>query len=125
MGKGADIAAQSLFTAASAANAIPVAGQFVSAGLAIAGLFTKIFGGRRQAKKEAARKAREARVDTAKAATVGQADAGGGMGQLGSGTITTAPVQAPQAPAFNSYGGGSAPTIQPVQQALNSSIGLK
>ena len=59
--------ASSLFTASSAANAIPVAGQFVSAGLAIAGLFTKIFAGKRKEKKERAGREHRERLDKAKA----------------------------------------------------------
>jgi hypothetical protein len=125
-GKGAAIATQSLFTAASAANAIPVAGQFVSAGLAIAGLFVKIFAGRKKKRREEARKKREARLDTAKDAVQASSDSSGGVGtSSGQGPVgATAPVSGPQAPSFSSWGGGSAPAIQPTQAALNNKLGV-
>lgn len=122
-GKGAQIAAQSLFTAASAANAIPVAGQFVSAGLAIAGMFTKLFGGKK-AKKEAARKeAEQGRQAQATQAITAQSGAVGGGSAAQQGTVqnTTAPPTVSSAPGFTSWGGGSAP---PVQQALNKYTGM-
>lgn len=128
-GKGANIAAQSLFTASAAANAIPVAGQFVSAGLAIAGLFTKIFAGRRKKKKEAARKKQQEDKQRASGAIKAgvQADSAGGLGQAqGPQSIAgTAPLQAPATPTFSTYGGGTAPSIQPAQQVLQSSLGFK
>ena len=125
-GSGAQIAAQSLFTAASAANAIPVAGQFVSAGLAIAGLFTKIFGGRRRKKKAEEAAAAQARTDENKK-NFRVAPSGGGQT---SGVVqaqqsiqpVTQPVTNAATPAFSSYGGGSAP---PVQQTLNQYTGIK
>jgi hypothetical protein len=124
-----EVAAQSLFTAASAANAIPVAGQFVSAGLAIAGMFVKIFGGRKAKKRAEAKRKKELKLGAAKSAIssgVQQTGASKGMGQgqanapIGS----TAPVDQPQNPSFSSWGGGSAPSVQPVQQALNNKLGL-
>jgi len=126
-GKGAQIAAQSLFTAASAANAIPVAGQFVSAGLAIAGLFTKIFGGQRKEKRRKRREARAERLAKASEASPMQSGGAGGVGlaQSGQSQIATAPVAPPIQPAFSSYGGGAAPSVQPTQQAINSSLGFK
>jgi len=126
-GKGAEIAAQTLFTASAAANAIPVAGVFVSAGLAIAGLLTKLFGGKRQKKRAEEREARQRVVDQNKAYfQPGQSSTSGGIGvssgqQIGS----TAPVAQASTPVFNSYGGGSAPTVQPVQQVVNSYTGMK
>jgi hypothetical protein len=125
-GSGAQIASQSLFQASAVANAIPVAGQFAAAGLAIAGLFTKIFGGRRRAKKEAGERQEQQRQDKAKqsfgaAPAVGGQVAGQGQVQQTAQQVT-APVEAGQTPAFSSYGGGSAP---PVQQALNNYTGLK
>lgn len=127
-GKGANIAAQSLFTASAAANAIPVAGQFASAGLAIAGLLVKVFGGKRKAKKR--RKAAEirGRQDKASAAAASsmQSSGAGGMGlaQGAQSQISTAPVAPAVQPAFSSYGGGTAPSVQPTQQAINGSIGI-
>lgn len=125
------VAAQSLFTAASAANAIPVAGQFVSAGLAIAGLFTKIFAGRKKKKREereaAQRKKTAQASDAVKAGTQSGGSAGVGTGQEGAGAAvagSVAPVSGPAAPSFSSWGGGSAPSVQPVQQALNNKIGV-
>lgn len=127
-GKGANIAAQSLFTASAAANAIPVAGQFVSAGLAIAGLFVKIFAGKKKKKREERARAKEKEIarssDAIKAGT--QSDGAGGVG-IGSGDSpqgATAPVSGPASPSFSSWGGGSAPSVQPVQQALNNKIGM-
>lgn len=121
--------ATSIFTAAAAANAVPVWGQVASAGLAIAGLLSKIFIGRRDKKRAAAKKkedTRQGKIKSAHKAGVGPAGSTGmglaeGQGPIGA----TAPVQPPQTPSFSSYGGGAAPTIQPTQQALNSSIGLK
>ena len=128
-GSGSQIAAQSLFTAASAANAIPVAGQFVSAGLAIAGLFTKIFGGRRRRKKaEEARRREQERLTEHNArkgamhqgpssgATVGS---GAQPGQTISKTIQSS---APDSASFNTWGGGQAPSVH--QQVLNNKLGL-
>lgn len=121
-----NMAAQSLFTASAAANAIPVAGQFVSAGLAIAGLFTKIFGGRRRRKKEAAAARERQRQDQVKAAfqpTQG-GHGGGEMKSSGLGPVgVTAPVQGPATQSFQSWGGGSAPSVQ--QDVLTSAIGMK
>jgi hypothetical protein len=126
--KKANIAAQSLFTAASAANAIPVAGQFVSAGLAIAGLFTKIFAGRKKKKREEARKAQEKKMSTAtdavKAGTQSGASGGIGTGSEGGAPGSVAPVSGPAAPSFSSWGGGSAPSVQPAQAALNNKLGF-
>jgi hypothetical protein len=124
----ANIAAQSLFTAASAANAIPVAGQFVSAGLAIAGMFVKIFAGKKKKKQEeraAKEKKSMSQASTAvKAGTQSGGSGGVGIGE-GQGPVgTTAPVSGPAAPSFSSWGGGSAPAVQPVQQALNNKIGI-
>jgi len=125
------IAAQSLFTAASAANAIPVAGQFVSAGLAIAGMFVKIFAGRKKRKAEEAKRAREAAdaklvksmnekgQDSATSGTVG------GAGSQGQPIAPTAQAAAPVTSSFQSWGGGSAPTVQPTQQVLNNQLGMK
>ena len=122
-GQGAQIAAQSLFTAASAANAIPVAGQFVSAGLAIAGLFTKLFGGKRKAKRAAERRKLQERQAKASEAVTAQSGAVGAGSSAQQGTVqnVTAPPTVSSAPAFNSWGGGSAP---PVQQAINSYTGM-
>ena len=126
--KGAAIASQSIFTAASAANAIPVAGQFVSAGLAIAGLFVKIFAGRKKKKREEAKAAQEKKMATAtdavKAGTQSGGSAGVGIGD-GTGPVgTVTPVSGPAAPSFSSWGGGSAPSVQPAQAALNNKLGV-
>jgi hypothetical protein len=126
--KGADIAAQSIFMAASAANAIPVAGQFVSAGLAIAGMFVKIFAGRKAKKAKEAKEKRTKALSTASDAVQATRSAGGGAGVgLGSGSDpvgSTAPVSGPATPSFSTWGGGTAPSIQPVQQALNNKTGI-
>ena len=126
-GQGAQVAAQSLFTASAAVNAIPVAGQFASAGLALAGVFTKIFGGRRRKRKEQERAEKQRKTDAAKAAasTQAQSAAAQGVGLSGGPVGTTAPVSGPDVPSFSSYGGGQAPSVQPTQQALVNSIGFK
>jgi len=118
--------ATSIFASAAASNAIPVAGQFISAGLALAGLLTKIFVGKKQKKEEARRKKQEERLDKAASATQVQATGGGGPG-LGNaqGPVgATAPVQPPSVPSFSSWGGGSAPSVQPTQQVLNNKLGF-
>ncbi|MHC4933176.1 MAG: hypothetical protein ACYTGV_13400 [Planctomycetota bacterium] len=126
-GQGAQVAAQTLFQASAAANAIPVAGQFVSAGLAIAGLFTKIFGGRRRRKRREAQERRNKAAQESKAKQQGFMKPAAGGAAVG-GRVNTgqamglAPVQAPQAASFSSWGGGTAPSVQPTQQALNNSI---
>lgn len=118
--------ASSIFTAAAASNAIPIAGQFAAAGLALAGLLTKIFVGRKQKKKKEAAEAEEKRMDQMKTSFTAQGGGGGGIGLSGGQSQqSTAPVARPQAPSFSSWGGGSAPSMQPSQQALNNSIGLK
>lgn len=121
-------AAVGIFSAAAAANAVPIAGQFASAGLAIAGLLTKIFVGRKQKKEAAAKEKRQGQLDKAseatKAAVVPDSASGVGQGPQES-AVSTAPVRQPGAPTFSAYGGGPAPTMQPSQQALNNSIGLK
>jgi hypothetical protein len=124
----ANVAAQSLFMAASAANAIPVAGQFVAAGLAIAGLFVKIFAGKKKKRREERAAAQKKKMSTAKdavkAGTQSQGGGGVGIGE-GKGPVgATAPVSGPAAPSFSSWGGGSAPSVQPVQQALNNKLGV-
>jgi hypothetical protein len=117
------IAAQSLFSASAAVNAIPVAGQFASAGLAIAGLFTKLFGGRRKRKKEQAQREKQQREELAKRAaqTQVQATASSGVGLGSEAPVgSTAPVSSPFSPSFSSYGGGAAPSVQ--QEVLNNTV---
>lgn len=127
-GEGAEKAAQSLFAASAVANAIPVAGQFVSAGLAIAGLFTKIFGGRRRKKAAARQEVRDQRTEVAKsnfqAQAPGPASPGGvAMGGPSGSVGTTAPVSVPQTTSFSSWGGSSAPSVQ--QQVISNAVGFK
>lgn len=125
-GEGAQIAAQSLFTAASAANAVPVAGTFVSAGLALAGLFAKIFGGRRRKKREEAAQKRKEQLASAASLSTAQQRAPSGPGIAPPAPIgTSAPVVPSATPSFSSFGGGQAPSVQPAQQALNNTLGLK
>jgi hypothetical protein len=121
-----EAAAQTLFTAASAATAIPVAGVFVGAGLAIAGLFTKIFGGRKKRKREeAARKAAEKRANMLsnyEKSTITQGDerTTGGAGVEKSILPGGARVPSPPTPTFKG-GGGTEPTVA----AVHNAIGLK
>ena len=121
--KAGGIAANALFTASTAANAIPVAGQFVSAGLAIAGLFTKIFAGRKKAKQEAARAAEQAKTANAAKQFKPMQQAGAGVGLAPNEPAgKTAPVYQPDQASFATWGGGQPPTVQ--QQAINHSIGM-
>ena len=123
------IAAQSLFTASAAVNAIPVAGQFASAGLAIAGMFVKIFGGRRKRKKEAAARASEAKFQKQRSQVLGT---GGGQqasvtapGVPPQGSIlpgTTAAPAGTTTPSFRG-GGGTEPSMA-TQQVLKNRIGF-
>jgi hypothetical protein len=126
--KKADIASQSIFAAASAANAIPVAGQFVSAGLAIAGMFVKIFAGRKAKRKKEAAAREKKKMSAASTAVKAGAQSGGGGGVgigEGKGPVgATAPVGGPASPTFSSWGGGAAPSVQPTQQALNNRLGV-
>lgn len=106
MSRQTDIAATALGTAAVAANAIPVAGQFASAGLAIASGLTKLFGNiqgprkrRRARAAEAQRRMRERQMMLQKQ----QAQVQGPQGQLFTGQTppmptTTLQPQAPPAP---------------------------
>lgn len=124
-GAKAQKAAQGLFTASAAANAIPVFGQFASAGLAIAGLFTKIFGGRKAKKKAAERKAQEKKLEQAKGAVNPQANSSSGPGLAPSEPQAgTAVVNRAETPSFSSWGGGDSPSVQPTQQAINNRLGM-
>ena len=118
--------ATSIFTAAAASNAIPIAGQFVAVGLALAGLFTKIFTAKKAKKKEmAAAKRKEALGDVASKVNP-QANRSSGPGLAPDSPVgTTAPVTPPQTPSYSTWGGGVSPSIQPTQAALNNSIGIK
>lgn len=138
MSKGGDIAATSIgmagsiFAAAASANAIPVAGQFVSAGLAIAGMFIKIFAGRKK-KKDAEKKRKQEAADQKLVNSMGEkgqdsANSGtvGGAGAQGQQPISaTARAAAPVTSSFQTWGGGNAPSVQPTQQVLNNQLGMK
>jgi len=127
-----DAASKGLFAAATAVNAIPIAGQFAAAGLAIAGLFTKLFAGKRQAKKEKKRQAERDRLaklgslQAEKGAAVGAPAIVGGAGAQGGQPISaTMAPSAPDATSFQTWGGGNEPTVvSPAQQAVNNKIGL-
>ena len=100
----------------------------VSAGLAIAGMFVKIFAGKKQKKREEARKAQEKKLskasDAIKAGTQSDASGGVGIGE-GKGPVgVSAPVSGPAVPSFSSWGGGSSPSVQPVQAAINNKLGF-
>lgn len=129
IGRGGQIAAQSLFTAAAAANVVPVFGQFASAGLAIAGLLTKIFAGKKKKKQERAATAKRVKTEAASRAVQqgAQSDTRGSIGQSsGQGPQQiAAPVGMPGVPGFSGYGGNQSPSVQPTQQVLHSSIGMK
>lgn len=114
-------AAQGIFAASAAVNAIPIAGQFASAGLAIAGLFVKLFGGRRQRKREeAALRAQEKRHTVEqRGGNAPSAPAVQGGQQAQTSIVPTTNFQGPPTPSFQG-GGGQEPTISPTQQALNN-----
>lgn len=119
--------ASSIFAASAGLNAVPIAGQFASAGLALAGLLTKIFVGRRQKKKAKRREKEEARIDTASDAIQGsaQSDSAGGIGLPSNQPVgKTAPVNPPTTTSYASWGGGTAPTTQPTQKALSGAMGI-
>jgi hypothetical protein len=103
MSRGTDIAAQTLGTAAAAANAVPVFGQFASIGLGIASAFTKLFGnieGPRKKKRKRAREARQRMVGAQRRLAGMGAAAGvaGGAGQLQTGGQMPETVMSPQPP---------------------------
>ena len=84
MGAGADKAAATMGVAAAAANAIPVAGMFVSAGLGLVAGLTKAFAGQGPKKRRRARRAEGQRVaqqgnDLRKQAADAQAGQGAGI----------------------------------------------
>lgn len=117
-GQGAQIAAQTLFSASAAANAIPVAGQFASAGLAIVGGLVKAFGGRRRAKREEAKRQREAKLKQAAVQPPNVSDPlPGGVSQAPQSVQQqTAFAPNPEPPTFNQTAGAEQPTVQQVPQ---------
>lgn len=132
IGKGGEIAAQTLFTAASAANAIPVAGQFASMGLAIAGLFTKLFAGKRKEKRGRAARQQETRSNQSAEILKGAGRAAGAAATSGTSTGripdspvgATAPVAPTPQPSYSGWDARKQPTLEPTQQAVKSSIGI-
>jgi len=123
-GQGAQIAAQSLFTASAALNAIPVGGQIASGALALVGGLVKLFGGRRRAKKAAARRREQARIASNRQAIQPQANPVsstlGGAQAPQSIQQQTAFAPNPTPPTFDPNAGSQQPTVQEVpQQNLN------
>ncbi len=117
--------AAGIFTAAAAANAIPVAGQFISAGLALAGMFIKIFAGRK-AKKKAEKRAKESshrdKIEGTVSDNVPKAPSAGGVPQQSILPGATVQAQAPSTPMFQGGGGTEPSTV--TQQALNNRLGF-
>jgi hypothetical protein len=106
-----------IFTAAAAANAVPVAGQIASGVIALGGLLAKIFVGRRQKKKEAARRAAQAREAAARAriqpkAVAQTATLGGGVPQQTVTPVRTAEIPQVNSPTTSFSGVGQQPTVQ-------------
>jgi hypothetical protein len=106
-----------VFAAAAAANAVPVAGQIASAAIALGGLLAKIFVGRKQKKREAARRKREAQKATARArvqpkAVTQLATLGGAQPQQSIQPARTAAVPQVNAPSTSFGGVGPQPTVQ-------------
>jgi len=118
---GTATAVTGIMAAAGAANAVPIAGQVASAALAVAGILTKVFVGKRQAREQRNREAQMRRTeanrqDVKPQPTQNLAVQGGA--QADQQIQTTAPVQAPQAPTLQYNDGGQQPTIQPPPQEL-------
>jgi len=117
MSKGTDMAAGALGTAAMAANAIPVGGQFAAIGLGIASGLTKLFGsidGPRKKKKRRRRQAAAAalqrqQASAAAGATAGMAGAGGQLNTGGQMPALAAPSPQPPTPMFNPNNPGVTP----------------
>ena len=91
-------------------------------------MFVKIFAGKKEKKKKEAQE-RQAKATSQASDAVKAGAQSGGSGGVGTGSGqapvgSTAPVSGPAAPSFSSWGGGSAPAVQPVQQALNNKIGM-
>lgn len=114
MSRGTDLAAGALGTAAMAANAIPVAGQFASIGLGIASGFTKLFGNiqgprKRRNRRNAEDLQRQQQRQRSMQNQQAQANMRGAGGQQMTGQIppmptTTLPATPPQAPVFGGSG---------------------
>lgn len=123
-GQGAEVASRTMFTAAAAANAIPVAGQVASAFLAIGAGLVKAFGGKRRRREAAAQKRRQEfassrRQETAPQAPMGQPATIGGQ-QAPQQMVGAAPVAAPQSPTFQNYDNpGQEPTVQPQRLGMS------
>lgn len=118
---GTATAVTGIMAAAGAANAVPVAGQAAAAALALAGILTKVFVGKRQAKRQQAQEAAMRRQEANKRDVKPQPTqnlAVQGGAQTDQQIQTTAPVQAPQAPTLQYNDGGQQPTIQPPPQEL-------
>lgn len=98
--------ATGIAAAAGAANAVPIAGQIASAGLALGALFTRVFAGRRRRRREEARRRRVAQGNLERQNFM---QAQGGVQQVGVGTVgsmssqgplaQTVQVQQPQSPS--------------------------
>jgi hypothetical protein len=120
-----------IFAAAAGLNAVPVAGQIVGAALALAGLLTKIFIGRKQKKKREAQERRDKEDSRQQRSFDEGRQVGGDKGNVatqgGNELIgKTAPVNEPNAPSYGNWGVDRLATPQdnPSQAALNSSLGL-
>lgn len=121
-----------IFAAAAGLNAVPVAGQIVGAALALAGILTKIFMGKRQKKKREAAEKRQTERDRQSTEFTQQREVGANSGlqaQAEGESLVgkTAPVTQPDAPSYGNWGVDRIAAVQttsPAQQAVNNSIGI-
>lgn len=106
----------SMFIAAAAANAVPVAGQVAAGILALGAGLTKAFAGKKRAREAQQREATRA-AQQANIADVSRQPQGAQVATLGGGMphqapMGTVPVQTAQAPTLQ-YTGGQEPSVQP------------
>jgi hypothetical protein len=114
-----------IFAAAGAANAVPVAGQVAAAALALAGILTKVFVGRKQAREQRRKEAETRRVESNRQDVSPQPtqslNVQGGV-QAQQSIQQTAPVQEPFTPTLQYNDGGQQPTIQQPQRLFDRGV---
>lgn len=118
MSRGGDIASSTLLTASAAANAVPVWGQFASAGLAIAGGLAKIFGNIDGPRKKKKRRAQQARTKM-QSRNQGLAQRGAQAGTQGAGGQLQTGGQMPMQPMTVQSVEPATPMYNPAPQTLN------
>lgn len=110
-----------IFAAAGAANAVPIAGQVAAGVLALGGVLTKIFMGKKQARErrrlEAETRRKDANIRDVRPQPTENLAVQGGV-PTDQRLQVTAPVQPPQAPVLQYNDGGQQPTMQPPQELV-------